>query len=97
MLDYGYVFVTPEYIEGNGKSVHIFEVESMNVKNGKTNYNYKIRAVDGQEKRTEKKLKKDEFTHCKTKKEVREQAWKWQDQGTNVCSVCIGKFYGDVK
>lgn len=97
MLDYGYVFVTPEYIEGNGKSVHIFEVESMNVKNGKMNYVYKIRAVDGQEKRTEKELKKDEFKHHKTKKEVRKYVLYLQNKGDQVCSVCIGKFYGDVK
>lgn len=93
MLDYGYVFVTPEYIEGNGKSVHIFEVEKMNVKNGKTNYEYKIRAVDGQEKRTEKELKKDEFKHRKTKKEVRATAADLQNRGKNVCGQCVATFY----
>lgn len=92
-----YVFVGPNYIEGGGENIHIFEVEKMNVKNGKTNYEYKIRAVDGQEKRTEKELKKDEFKHRKTKKEVREYALILQDKGDQVCSVCIGKFYGDVK
>lgn len=80
-----YVFVEPEYIEGNGKNMHIFEArkdergiiidDSSRCEKADVLSRFKYRSI------------------CKNKSEVRADAADLQNSGKNVCGQCVATFY----
>lgn len=89
----GYVFVKPEYIEGGGKNIHIFEVTNMNVQNGNQNYIFNRKPRCNNDKVLAKKDVGFNIEYRDNDGKVRKYALELQNSGKNVCGQCVATFY----
>lgn len=80
-----YAFVEPEYIEGNGKNMHIFPIR----RNERGVIVSSFSCCGNEEVLSEFKY----ISICKNKSEVRATAADLQNSGKNVCGQCVATFY----
>ena len=92
----GYVFVGPNYIEGGGENIHIFEVKAVENET-KTNkkYTFKRKAKCNHDKVQAEKDVGFNIEYRDNDGKVRKYVLELQDQGKKICGQCVATFYSN--